>query len=336
MKRKKSGNLTIKEIALQSGVSVATVSRIMNNQEGYSEETRRKVQMVIDKTGYKPNAVARGLVKQRTHTIGVLLPEVTNRFSSELIHGIESVSHQNGLSVIICNTDQDGIRTREYLSVLSEKQVDGVIFCSEQLRDEYIQDLKHMRFPVVLVSTYSYKYQCPYIRVDDRMAAYSAVEFLIDKGHSRIGMVSGSPKDPIAGRPRIEGYRQALEDRDIAFSEDRISYGDFHYESGLKAAEVLLSRCPEITAIFAASDEMALGVLSYAYRSGRKVPDDLSVIAYDDTQDARMSIPPLTALHQPIFEMGEKAVNILLGLEKQTGGIIMPHYIVERESVREI
>lgn len=336
MKRKTSGNITIREIAKQAGVSVATVSRILNKQDGFSEKTRIKVQNVINESGYKPNAVARGLAKHKTHTIGVLLPEVTNRFSSELIHGIESAAHEHSLSVIICNTDQDGIRTREYLSVLSEKQVDGIIFCSEQLKDEYIQDLKNLKCPVVLVSTYSLKWQFPYIRVDDRMAAYNAVEFLLDKGHREIGMISGSPGDLIAGNQRIEGYRQALEDRGIIFNEKRIAYGDFHYDSGLIAAEELLKRCSELTALFVSSDEMALGVLTYAYRHGLRVPDDLSVISYDDTMDAVMSIPPLTALHQPIFEMGVKAVRILTGDEKENGGIIMSHHIVERDSVKSL
>ncbi|RKX79296.1 MAG: LacI family transcriptional regulator [Spirochaetes bacterium] len=326
---------TIKDVARYAGVSVATVSRVINNLSGYTEETRKQVLRTIEELGYTPNAIARGLVNKKTSTIGVLLPSLTSKFMNELLNGIESVAHKREKSVILCNTDTDGSRTEQYLKVLNEKQVDGIIFVSEWLKESYGQIMVDMKIPVVLVSTYTYRFNFPYIRVDDTKASYTATSYLIEKGHREIGMISGRRGDPVAGYPRIEGYKKALNDAGIPFREEYIAYGDFHYRSGVKSAEELLKRVPHITAVFATSDEMALGVLSYAYRAGISVPDELSVIGYDDTQDAEMAIPPLTTIHQPIFEMGVRAVEMLLS----PGGkesVIMPYHIVERESVKSL
>lgn len=326
----------INDVAKQAKVSTATVSRIINGLSGYTEETRQTVVNVIREMGYKPNAIARGLVNKRTHTMGVLLPNISSRLATVLLKGIENRAHHLDYSVVICNTENDGKRTMEYLDVLSEKQVDGIIITSEWLKDAYGEALLAMKIPVVLVLTVSYRFQIPYIKVDDKQAAYQATKYLIDKGHKEIGIISGPQKDKLAGLPRIEGYKQALADYRLTISEDRIAYGDFTYKSGRKGIEEVFKRSPDITAVFAASDEMALGILSYAYKKGIKIPDDLSVIGYDDTQDAEMAIPPLTTVHQPIYEMGERAVEMLFGSKGTAESVIMPHHIVERDSVSEV
>lgn len=327
---------TLNDVAKQSGVSTATVSRIINGQSGYTEKTRQKVLNIIQKIGYRPNAVARGLVKKRTNTIGVLLPSLSSRLASALLKGIESSAHKLDYSVIICDTESNGKRTIEYLDVLSEKQIDGIIITSEWLKEVYEEAIMKMEIPVVLVLTTSSHLQIPYIKVDDYLASYQATEYLIEKGHRKIGMISGRKKDKLAGLPRIEGYKNAMSDHNLKFSESCITYGDFAYKSGMSCMEKLLERFPELTAVFAASDEMAVGALSCAYKRGIKVPDDLSIIGYDDTQDAEMAIPPLTTVHQPIYEMGKKAVAMLLSTKETVESVIMPHHIVERDSVRGI
>ena len=327
---------TINDVAKQAGVSIATVSRIINGQSGYTAETRKKVVNIIQEMGYIPNAIARGLVNKRTKTIGVLLPSLSSRLSAALLKGIESSAHQLDYSVIICDTESDGKRTVEYLDVLSEKQVDGIIITSEWLKDVYEEAIEAMKIPVVLVLTSSLHLQVPYIKVDDYQASYQATKYLIEKGHKKIGMISGTKKDKLAGLPRIEGYKQALSDNRLSVSEDHIAYGDFAYKSGVRCMEELLERSPDITAVFAASDEMAVGALSCAYKRGINVPADLSIIGYDDTQDAEMAIPPLTTVHQPIYEMGEMAVKKLLNIKESAESVIMPHYIIERDSVRKM
>lgn len=326
-------SIKISDVAKKAGVSTATVSRIINNLSGYSEETRTRVEKAIKELGYKPNAVARGLAGGRTNTIGVLLPSLSSRFSSQLIHGIETRAHKLGYSVIICNTDSNGERTMEYLRILSEKRVEGILFASEWVTDEYGKYLKEMGIPVVLVSTYSNKFDFPYVRVDDRQAAYSATKYLIDCGHRKIGFISGRPEDPIAGLPRIEGYKNALSEAGIGIDDKLIVYGDFHFQSGVVAMEELMNRDNSITAVFSSSDEMALGALTYLHSKGIAVPKELSLVGYDDTQDALMSVPPLTTVHQPINEMGEKAVELLFE-RKSPNSVIMRHWIEERKSVK--
>ncbi|MEW6400980.1 MAG: LacI family DNA-binding transcriptional regulator [Chloroflexota bacterium] len=326
---------TIKDVAKKAEVSVATVSRILNDLPGYSPATKKKVLKVIRQTGYTPNAVARGLVSSKTRTIGVLIPSVNEFFAYELLNGIEKRAHEMNYSVIICNTDSNGRRTMEYLRVLREKQVEGIIFTSEWLTDEYEHTVEEMNIPMVLVSTYSTRYQIPFVRIDDKMASCEAVRYLIRKGHRTIGMISGSISDPIAGKPRVEGYKNALEEAGIPYRDDFIAYGDFHYESGLRCAQTLLGAQPEITAVFVSSDEMAAGVLTWAYRNHIRVPDKLSVVGYDDTQVARMAIPPLTSVHQPLSAMGCRAVELLLSGKKTGEGVVMPFSITERESVRD-
>ncbi len=327
---------TIKDVARKARVSTATVSRIVNRLDGYSEKTRERVLSAIASLGYRRNAVARGLVRRKVNTIGVLLPEVSSRFASELLHGIEAEAHRLGHSVIVCNTSSDGERTMEYLDVLGERRVDGILFTSERVKPEYHRAFRELAIPVVLVSSISREFEIPYVKVDDRAAACDMTRYLIEKGHRHIALITGSHKDPIAGLPRVEGYRSAMEEAGLEVPQSWVVEGDFHYRSGFRAMEQLLERARGITAVFATSDEMALGALSCAFSAGLRVPDDLSVAGYDDTLDAEMAIPPLTTVHQPIQEMGMRATGILLGEKRPRQSVLLPHSIVERGSVKEV
>ncbi|MCD7035194.1 LacI family transcriptional regulator [Metabacillus sp. GX 13764] len=327
---------TIKDVAREAGVSVATVSRIVNGLPGYSEGTRKKVAEVIASLGYKPNAVARNLVNRKTNTIGVLLPQVSSSFSAKLLHGIEEEAHIHQYSVIICNTDSNGKRTMDYLNLLREKQVEGILFASEARIDQYEEEILALKIPVLAVDAYSEN--IPYLKVNDQEAAYAAAEYLIKMGHQNIGMISGTKEDPISGAPRVAGFLQALADHGIMPEPNLIEYGDFGFKSGYEAITRLIEKNPFLTAIFAASDEMALGIFSYCYEKGIHVPDELSVIGYDDTEMAEMAVPPLTTIHQPIQEMGAEAVRKLITLiqEEPVESKYMPYFIKERKSVRRL
>jgi LacI family transcriptional regulator len=330
------GKPTIRDVASLADVSVATVSRILNGQSGYGEETKARVVEAIERLGYTPNAFARGLQSSSLKTIGVLMPVVTDAFASLLLEGVEAEAQSRGFSVIVCNTEGNGRRTLEYLRVLSEKRVDGVIFVSEEITDEYGTALESLGVPVVLASTRSTRFPFPSVKVDDKLAAYHAVKYLIDRGHREIGLIAGTVSDPIAGTPRIEGWREALRDHGLPCGDELIAHGDFHFKSGIAAAARLVPARPSMTAIFAASDEMALGVLSFAYSSGIEVPGRLSVIGYDDTLAAEMSIPPLTTVHQPIREIGRQAASLLFEKAPKATSRIMPFTITERASVRDL
>jgi LacI family transcriptional regulator len=330
---------TIKDVAKKANVSIATVSKILNNKKtGFSEKTKKKVLRVIEELGYQPNAVARGLVKKNTQTIGVLIPTVSNMYASEILSGIEKHANDLGYSVIVCNTGDDGERTLHYLQVLSERRVDGIIIVSELVKEEYYKVLTEMKIPTVLVSSISLQFPIPYVKVDDRHAAFSATDYLIKKGHTKIAMIIGYGADPIAGIPRIEGYRSAHQANGLQIYDDYIIDPiGWDHPAGIRAMEEILRKQLDITAIFASSDELAAGVMSVAYKNGIKIPDQLSIIGYDNTKLSEMLTPSLTTVAQPLQEMGMVAATMLLEM-KETGEVtqsrIMNHQIVERDSVR--
>nr|WP_059173315.1 LacI family DNA-binding transcriptional regulator [Bacillus sp. FJAT-27445] len=331
---------TIKDVAKKANVSIATVSRILNGQPGYSVKTKQKVLQVIDELGYQPNAVARGLINKKTHTIGVLFPSLWGSLVTEWLRGIEKAASDGGSSVIVCHTESNGEKTMKYLQLLGEKRVDGIIFASEVLQEEYYQVIKKMKVPLVLLSTKSDSLPVPYVKVDDFQAAYSATEYLIQKGHKSIGMISGNSEDIIAGIPRIDGFIKAMKDNDIPFNENSIvKTRGFGFDEGKTGMRDLLSQKPDVTAIFAASDEIAIGAISTAYLLGKKVPEEISIIGYDNIDIASMSVPPLTTIHQPFIEMGEIAGKMLLDMmetDQVPDSKIIKHTIIERNSVKEI
>lgn len=330
---------TIKDVAKKANVSTATVSRIINNLPGYSEKTKKKVLEAIKELNYQPNALARGLINRRTHTIGVILPHFLNSYATQLLNGIEKKAHELGSSVIFCQTESFGIKTMKYLQVLNEKRVDGLIFISSVLEKEYYEYIEKIEMPLVLLSTKSDQFKVPYIEVDGQAAIYSAVQYLIEKGHRKIGMI-GNKEDPIAGVPRVKGYKAALKAYNIPFESNRLTYSrGFSYEDGVKHFQILMKKAPDITAVVTISDEIGVGVLTAAHKMGIKVPDDVSVIGYDNLSIAEMSIPKLTSVAQPLERMGEKAAEKLfeiLATESPVENCIMPHDIIERESVRTI
>lgn len=328
---------TIKDVATRANVSVATVSRVVNNLDGYSDETKEKVLEAIKELGYQRNAIARGLVTKTTKTIGVLIPIVSAYLYAEILNGIEEKANENGYGIFLCNTGVNGVRAVNYIKMLGERQVDAIIVVSLTINDEYYNLLNSLKIPYILVSTLSYKYKIPYIKVDDQQAAYTATQFLIEKGHTKIALISGDKEDKISGITRVNGYRNALQDYDINVNENIIKYGDFTYNSGIMCMEDLLQEKEDFTAVFATSDEMALGALSVMHRNKIEVPEKISIIGYDNTLIAQMSNPPLTTVAQPLYEMGVKAfAKILSVLETGNSGdnIILSHKIVERETVK--
>lgn len=331
---------TIKDVAKKAKVSTATVSRILNDLPGYKPETKETVLKAIAELGYQPNAVARGLINKKTNTIGVLFPDVSSMFSSEVLNGVEDKAKEFGHSVIVCNTASNGQRTLEYLQVLQEKRVDGVIFTSESIKEEYYKAIEAMQIPVILLSTASYRYSLPYVKVDDRHAAYSATEYLVKQGHKQIAMISGPKRDPIAGVPRVEGFNSALADYELFDRMDHvIESKGFSYQDGKDALKHLVKEFPETTAVFVASDEMAVGALSSAYALGIHVPKDLSIIGYDNLKISEMSIPPLTTIAQPLYKMGMTASSMLLEMIETGQPVenrIMNHSVLERESVQQL
>jgi LacI family transcriptional regulator len=329
---------TIKDVAKYANVSTATVSRVLNGQGGYSKATEEKVLLAIKELGYQPNAFARGLISNKSNTLGILFPEVSSQFSSKILRGVEEAAHKLGSSVIVCNTASHGQRTMKYLQLLAEKRVDGILFVSEMITEEYYEKLESMQIPVVLISTESYQYPLPFVKVDDKHAAFTATDYLVKMGHSKIGMISGNKEDIIAGQPRIDGYKQALAQRGLTIEDKNIIHSQgFSFKDGFTGLQGLLEQSPDLTAVFAASDALAMGAISSAYKLGIKIPEHLSIIGYDNLPMAEMAIPPLTTVAQPLEQMGMVAAEMLFTMMDQGRRVesrIMPHSVIERESVK--
>jgi LacI family transcriptional regulator len=335
--------LTIKDVAKHANVSIATVSRVMNNHHWASEDAKNKVNKAIKDLGYEPNALARGLVSSKSNTIGVLIPDVANFFSAEIFRGMEDAVHERDSNVFICNTDTSKKRMLRYLKFLQEKQVEGVIFTSEAVSGEYFEAFRRLQVPFTLVATDAREYRLPAVKVNDCQAVRDAIHYLYRYGHRKIGMISGPLKDLIAGRPRYDGYRTALEELALPVKDKQVAFGDFRFHSGRQALKELLERNPDITAIFASSDEMAVGAIVEATKMGIHIPEELSIIGYDNVRISEMSCPSLTTVGQPLYDMGYRGVNKLFDLiqeSRKLGKVIydgeteyVPHRIVERESV---
>lgn len=328
---------TLKDVATTSGVSIATVSRIVNNvTDGYSVETKERVLRAVEELGYSPNIAARSMKTGQASSIGVLVPDLISMFSSSILKGIEAKASEFGLNVIITNTEANGWRTLEYLRTLHEKRVDGILFLSEYFKPEYADFIRKRDIPLVLISTQADYEAIPFVKVDDRLATKDGVKALIGLGHRKIAYIAGSMEDKIAGIPRVEGYRTALVEAGLPVDESLIlSANGFRFEDVAKITAALDEVLPRVSAIACASDELAVGVMKYAIASGYSIPGDISVLGFDDLPLALMVSPALSSVRQPLQDMGRFACERLVALrmgQGQRDGLIVPHRIVLRDS----
>ncbi|MDN4075967.1 LacI family DNA-binding transcriptional regulator [Fictibacillus terranigra] len=329
----------IKDVARHAAVSISTVSRVMNMPDKVAKETRDKVLNAIRELNYMPNALARGLIFKRTKSLGVLIPDISNMFYSEMLHGMEAAAHDQNYNLILCNTDNNKTRMMESLSVLKEKQIDGLIFTSEPIYPDYHELFLKLQIPIVLAATHSLEYDLPSVKVNDEQASYDATEYLIKNGHRQIGMICGSITDQVTAMPRLQGFLRALKVHQMeADMEKLVEFGSYKFEDGYHAMHKLLEKYPDITAVFAAGDERALGAISYLHEKGKSVPEDISVIGFDNLRLSQMSIPKLTTVGQPLYEIGYLAVEKLDHLIQKEHvpelRTYVDHQIVERQSVK--
>jgi LacI family transcriptional regulator len=327
---------TIRDVAKLAGVSISTVSRVMNAPETVVPEKRRRVLEAIERLQYQPNAFARGLIYKKSDTFGVMIPDIENPYYAGLLRGIQDAAVKLNHSVIICNTDRDKSRMLAYARNLFEKQADGIIFASDALFREFYDEMKRSRLPFVLVSTEAPEYDVPSVDIDNEQAACEAVRHLIGLGHREIGMISFPVGDTISGAPRLAGFRRALGEAGLARCEANVEFAAHRFEDAYEAAERLLAKAPEITAIFAASDEFAMGAIAWARDHGRNVPENLSVVGFDNIRMAHMFIPRLTTIEQPVYQMGVRAVHKLHELVAN-GSVSelrerLPYRLIVRES----
>ena len=291
---------------------------------------------------FQPNAIARGLSAQNSDTIGLVVPGITDLFFGELYRGIERVSRRAGMKVLLFDAQHSRHRALEGFTFLRQHQVGGIVFTSKLVSEDFDPVLERLGIPVVLALTQATsKTPLHAFKVDDVKAVFDAVSYLVSRGHRRIGMLSGQIEDDITGTLRLQGYRTGLLHYGIEFQASFVENGDYRFDSGYRAMQRLLRRQAEnrLTAVFAASDEMAIGAIRCLHDNGLRVPEDLSVMGFDDLSVAHMVVPGLTTVAQPFAEIGERAVDQLLQMRSAEGvhagaTEYLPHRIVERESVQ--
>jgi LacI family transcriptional regulator len=301
----------MRDVAERAGLSVSTVSHVINNTRVVSDESRQRVMSAMEELGYRPNALARSLRRRKTNTLGMIVPDSANPFFAEVARAIEDASFAQNYSVILCNSEGDLEKQQAYTNVLIDNRVAGILFVAAGISTELVNDLERRRVPLVVVDR-----EVPGVEVDTVMTNHAqggslATQHLINLGHRRIACIAGNSEvSPSA--ERLKGYRRSLEDNNLAHDERLVVKGDFQYESGYEATTRLLALEDPPSAVFACNDLMAVGCISAARQLGLRVPDELSVVGFDDVRLASFTNPPLTTIAQPIAEIGELATKMLL------------------------
>lgn len=331
---------TIKDVAKLAGVSTSTVSHVLNKTRFVREDTCDRVKKAVRELNYRPSSIARSLKGQKTRTLGMLVTTSRNPFFAEVVHGVERRCYERGYTLFLCNTEGDIHRMETNLDALEEKRVDGLLLLCSEVNDDVIKLLEAERsVPIVVFDWGPESDNVDRIYDNSPYGARLATEHLISMGHSAIGCVTG-PMGRRSAEERLEGFRSSLHDAGLAVHEEWIVEGDYECEGGVRAMQRLNNLADRPTALFVCNDMMALGIISEASRLGINVPNDLSLIGYDDIYIAQHSAPPLTTIHQPKGEIAAMAVDTLIDRldSKRTKGkvIKIEPTLVERRSVRKI
>lgn len=334
-KRKESPIMAgIRDVAKQAKVSIATVSRVLSKPETVAEETIKKVLEVIEVLNYQPNAAARQLRMSETTTILVVVPDITNTFFSKVLKGIESVAIENGYQVLLGDVGNDAERESGYMRILRQKKAAGMILLTAGIEANIVEEVA-FEYPVVLACEYLEGVDVPTVSIDNVSSARKATEYLINLRHKRIGFISG-PMNSVLGRDRLKGFYQAMAQYDLKVEPELVQEGNFSYESGFNMMLKLLAFSHAPTAVFAANDEMAFGAINAIEQKGFIVPHDISVIGFDNINFSSIFKPALTTISQPAFEIGTKAMELLIGLmtkqEMEKTQHILENQLVLRDS----
>lgn len=328
------GMPNIKDVAKLAGVSTATVSRAMTNPEKVSEKTRKKVELAVAEAGFSPNVTARNLRRSESKTVVVILPDIANMFFADIVRGIQLIASKNGYKVLLGDSVHTIEQAKSYIDLVKTKQADGIISLTAELPNEVKNGTT---FPLVMACEYYDDFPCPTVRVDNRRAAKHAVDYLLDIGHRRIGCITGPMDNPICVA-RKKGYQQSLEDAAVPFDDAAIDSGDFSFDSGYSAFHRLYKQY-QMTALFCFNDMMALGAMRAAFEVGLKIPEQLSIVGFDDLPFTEYTTPQLTTIRQPQNKIGETAMQTLLNImqgHKAVQDNVLPTQLLVRSSTSAV
>lgn len=326
--------LTIRDIARMAGVSHTTVSRVLNNDPRVHPDTAKKILQIVERLGYRPDPLAQRFARKRSNLICLMVSDMSNPFYAELARGIEDRALGCGYHVIFCSTDDKPERTEQYTKIMKDLGIDGLIFASARLHDQAVEKLIEDRWPLVLVNRRLKSEIGDYVVLDNQLGAYQLTQHLIEHGYRKIAIITG-PSSLSTGLDRLKGYQQALKEGDISVRDTFIFQVPFSRQEGYRAGKRLLSGDSRPEAVFGGNDYLALGVMDAAEELGIRIPEDLALVGFDDTEYAQRM--KLTTVSQRKYEMGNLAVQILVNhIENRESGyshrIVLEPRLIIRQS----
>ncbi len=327
---------TMKDVAQLAGVSTATVSRALMNPEKVSASTRKKVEQAVMEAGYSPNSLARNLRRNESKTIIVIVPDICDPYFTEIVRGVEEAALAQGYLVLLGDSGQQLARESSFANLVFTKQADGMLLLGSKVPFDVSKAEQKNLPPMVMACEYAPELELPTVHIDNLTSAFEAVNYLTQMGHMKIGQICGANNASLS-QFRKQGYQQALRRADITLNPAYTVQGDLSFEGGARAVNALLSLPEPPTALFCHSDMMAIGAMQQAKRLGFRIPQDLSIVGFDDIQFAEYCDPPLTTVSQPRYQIGYQAMNMLLdqlkGKEIPAGSRLLDAKLVIRESV---
>ncbi|QIU91150.1 DNA-binding transcriptional regulator CytR [Yokenella regensburgei] len=337
--KKEVVSATMKDVALKANVSTATVSRALMNPDKVSQSTRNRVQQAALEVGYLPQSLGRNTKRNESRTILVIVPDICDPFFSEIIRGIEVTAAQQGYLVLIGDCAHQNQQEKTFIDLIITKQIDGMLLLGSRLPfDASIEEQRNLP-PMVMANEFAPELELPTVHIDNLTAAFNAVNYLHELGHQRIGCIAGPEEMPLC-HYRLQGYVQALRRSGLTVDPHYIARGNFSFEAGGQALAQLMALPKPPTAVFCHSDIMALGALSWAKRHGLRVPEDLSIIGFDNISLSEFCDPPLSTVAQPRFRIGQEAMLLLLdqlhGQNVSSGSRLLDCELVVRGSTRKI
>lgn len=335
--------MTIKDVAREANVSVATVSYVLNGKDNISGDTQQRVRNAVTKLGYVTNLSARSMTTNESRLIGVVIPQTEpgerllfhNAFYSEMVGSIEYHARQHGYHILITGSNAD----EDYLRIVKQRDLEGLIIVGIY-PDAFYSELKKSQIPIVLVDSYCQDFYFHNVQINDRYGGYLATKHLLECGHREIAMVTSELRSGGVSDSRFNGYKDALLEYGVPFRKEYVYEANVDFESAKEQARRIVNSKQPVTAVFAYADLMAVGLIKEFSNLGIRVPEDISIVGFDDLDLARLCIPSLTTVHQDIQEKGAKAVEILLSDIKGTSQgkqeVVLPISLVSRDSVKII
>ena len=308
---------TMKDIARRTGLGLATISSYFNGGN-VREKNRIKIEEAIEELHYEVNEVARGLKMNATRTIGVVIPELNNTFCAEIITGMEDVLRSHGYATIVCDCRTDKKLEREAVEFLTRRRVDGIINMPVDEEGNHLKRFQKTGKPIVLIDRKIQGINCDSVLVDNKKAAEDAVRYFIERGHRNIGIIGG-PEEVFTAQERMAGYYKALESAGIPVSESLIWHGDYTIQGGVRGLEELVQNNPEMTAVFVTNYEMTMGAMIGVNELGIRIPEQLSMIGFDNLQFARACNPKLTIVAQPTDGIAKEVAKVMLNHLENAG-----------------